>query len=48
MNNFDLRKYLVENKRTLNSDISEKKLINENEVTYKERPVAWDIRASKP
>lgn len=37
MNNFDLRKYLVENKRTLNSDISEKKLINENEVTYKER-----------
>ena len=37
MNNFDLRKYLVESKRTLNSDISEKKLINENEVTYKER-----------
>lgn len=37
MNNFDLRRYLVENKRTFNSDISEKELINENEVTYKEK-----------
>lgn len=34
MNNFDLRKYLVENKRTANSHIPEEQLINENEVTY--------------
>ena len=37
MNNFDLRKYLVENKRTANSHIPEEQLISENEVTYKEK-----------
>ena len=37
MDNFNLKKYLVENKRTANSPIPEEQLISENEVTYKEK-----------
>ena len=37
MDNFNLKKYLVENKRTANSHIPEEQLISENEVTYKEK-----------